>query len=134
MQLEWDQITKWKHHYVVLSPKHNGVFVVQLYNRIVLAFFIFFHPPPPLHKENLIPLYNLSRGSFRIWLKCTHMSSVISKTGDANSNFGVVFVPLNSVSNRFEVQKWTFPLQPTWNRFFNPLCPKTHPKHFCRIN
>jgi len=97
----WKQITQRKYDSTVLAPtiQWNHFFVVELgmkriNNKNSIPLWIFF--TPELHNENMIPLSNFSGGSFRIWLKCTHVGSAISKIGSIENNFLSKLFPIFS--------------------------------------
>lgn len=56
---------------------------MHLYNKNVFPL-CNFHPQ--LHNENTISLYKFSWSNFGIWIKYTHMGSVINKSSSTNSN------------------------------------------------
>lgn len=97
--LEANNTTKIRFHCVTPTIQWNHFFVVELgmkriNNKNSIPLWIFF--TPELHNENMIPLSNFSGGSFRIWLKCTHVGSAISKIGSIENNFLSKLFPIFS--------------------------------------
>lgn len=70
-------IERWKN----TQQKYDSI--MHLYNKNVFPL-CNFHPQ--LHNENTISLYKFSWSNFGIWIKYTHVGSVINKSSSTNSN------------------------------------------------